>query len=168
MISRSSCATKRMKLIDIFRLAVEAACAGIRVLRGNADRTGIQVAHAHHHAAHGDQRRCGKAEFLRAQHARRSRRRGRSSACRRSPARTRLRRPFSHQRLMGFGQPDLPWQAGMMDGALRRGAGTAVIAGDQDDLRAGLGHARRRRCPRLPRETSLTEMRALRLAFFRS
>ena len=46
-----------------------------------------------------------------------------------------------HQFFLGLGQTDLPWHTGMMDGALRRGAGTAVIARDQDDLRAGLGYA---------------------------
>src|SRR5439155_20422996 len=36
-----------------------------RVLRGNANRTGIQVADPHHDTAHRNQRRRGKTEFFR-------------------------------------------------------------------------------------------------------
>ena len=42
-------------------------CAQRRVLRGDADRAGVQVALAHHDAAHGDQRHGGKTELLGAQ-----------------------------------------------------------------------------------------------------
>ena len=42
---------------------------------------------------------------------------------------------------MGLGQAQLPGQAGVVDGRAGRRAGAAVVAGDQDDLRAGLGHA---------------------------
>ena len=50
---------------DVLRLALEAR-AQHGVLRGDADRAGVQVALAHHDAAHGDERRGGKAEFFRA------------------------------------------------------------------------------------------------------
>ena len=36
------------------------------ILRGHADRAGVEMADAHHDAAQGDKRRGGKAEFLRA------------------------------------------------------------------------------------------------------
>ena len=35
-----------------------------RILRGHARRAGVEMAHAHHDAADGDQRRGGEAEFL--------------------------------------------------------------------------------------------------------
>ena len=63
MISRSSSAMKRMKLIDVLRLAGE-LLAQPRILRGDAGRAGVQVADAHHDAARGDERRGGEAEFL--------------------------------------------------------------------------------------------------------
>ncbi len=34
------------------------------ILRRDAHRAGVQVAHAHHHAAHDDERRSREAEFL--------------------------------------------------------------------------------------------------------
>ncbi|HUC30584.1 MAG TPA: hypothetical protein VMR80_13390, partial [Candidatus Acidoferrum sp.] len=37
------------------------------ILRGNADRTSIEMALAHHDAAHRDQRRRGETEFFRAE-----------------------------------------------------------------------------------------------------
>ncbi|MNM77887.1 hypothetical protein D3C81_897620 [compost metagenome] len=46
-----------------------------------------------------------------------------------------------HQGLLGFGQPQLPGGAGILDRAQRAGAGTAVIARDGDEVRVGLGHA---------------------------
>ena len=41
-----------------------------RILRGNAHRTGIEVALAHHDAAHGNQRRRRKSKFLSTQERR--------------------------------------------------------------------------------------------------
>ena len=38
--------------------------AQARILRGHTRRAGVEVAHAHHDAAHGHQRRGGEAEFL--------------------------------------------------------------------------------------------------------
>ena len=55
--------------------------------------------------------------------------------------RTRLRRPFMIKRLVCLGHAQLPGQACVVDGVAGRRAGAAVIAGDQDDLGAGLGHA---------------------------
>ena len=63
MISRTSCAMNFMKFT---------ACSGSpvkflrksRVLRGDADRAGVQMADAHHDAAERHERRGGEAEFL--------------------------------------------------------------------------------------------------------
>ena len=46
------------------------------------------------------------------------------------------------EHLMGLGQADLPRQAGVLDRGLGRGARAAVVAGDQDGVSLGLGHAR--------------------------
>ena len=67
---------------DVLGLAGEAR-AQLRILRGDADRAGVEVAVAHHDAAQRDQRRGGEAELLGAEQRARSRRRGRSSAGRR-------------------------------------------------------------------------------------
>ena len=48
---------------DVLGLADE-ALAQHRVLRGDADRAGVEMALAHHDAAGGDQRRGGEAEFV--------------------------------------------------------------------------------------------------------
>ena len=42
---------------------------------------------------------------------------------------------------MGFDDAKLPWQTGMMDGAVRRCAGAAVTGGNQDDRSTCLGDA---------------------------
>ena len=53
----------------------------------------------------------------------------------------RERRPVQHQRLLGFGEADLPRAAGMLDRGQRRGAGAAFVAGDGDVVGARLGDA---------------------------
>ena len=58
---------------------------------------------------------------------------------------TRSRRPGQQQRLLRLGQAQLPRRAGVLERVQRRGAGTAVVAGDQDDVGLGLGHAGRDR-----------------------
>ena len=54
----------------------------------------------------------------------------------------RLRRSFMHQHLVRLGQAELPGNAGVLDRSLRAGAGAAVVAADQDDVRLALGDAR--------------------------
>ena len=48
---------------DMLGLALE-ALAQFRILRGNADRAGVEMALAHHDAARGNQRRRGKANLI--------------------------------------------------------------------------------------------------------
>jgi hypothetical protein len=43
--------------------------------------------------------------------------------------------------LLGFRQAEFPWQAGMLDGTERRGAGAAGVAGDEDHVSVRLGYA---------------------------
>ena len=56
MISRTSSATKKKKLMTCSGCAGELR-AQLRILRGDADRAGVEVALAHHDAAERDQRR---------------------------------------------------------------------------------------------------------------
>ncbi len=57
------------KVYDIFRFAVK-TFPQLRILRRDARRAGVQVADAHHHAAHRHKRRCRKTKFLRAEQRR--------------------------------------------------------------------------------------------------
>ena len=50
-----------------------------------------------------------------------------------------------HERLLRLGQADLPRDAGGLQRGERRGAGAALVAGDQDVVGVGLRHARRHR-----------------------
>ena len=47
------------------------------------------------------------------------------------------------QNLLGFGEAEFPGKAGVLDGAERRSAGAAGVAGDEHDIGVGLGDARR-------------------------
>ena len=124
---------------DMFRLSLKAA-PQTGVLCGDADRTGIQVADAHHHAAHGDERTGGEAELLRPQQG------GDRHIASAHQLAIRLQtdtaaQPVAYELILRLGKSQLPWQTGMVDRALRCSARPAVITGDQDDLRTGLGHA---------------------------
>ena len=46
------------------------------------------------------------------------------------------------QDLLGFGKAEFPGQAGVLDGAERRSAGAAGVAGDENDVGVGFGDAR--------------------------
>ena len=116
------------------------ALAQHRVLRGDADRAGVQVALAHHDAAGGDQRRGGEAELVGAeQRAHHHVAPGAQAAIdlhRDAPAQR-----VEHQCLLRLGQPDLPRRAGMGQRGQRAGAGAALEAGDRHVIGARLGDA---------------------------
>ena len=91
---------------DVLGLADE-ALAQHRVLRGDADRTGVEVAHPHHHAAGGDQWRGREAELVGAeQRADHDVAAGAQSAV--DLHGDAAAQPVRHQRLVRFGKPDLP------------------------------------------------------------
>ena len=97
------------------------------------------MADAHHDAAQGHQRRGGKAELLGPQQGGD----GHIAAGLQltvdlddDPA----AQVVQHQGLVGFGQAELPGEAGMLDAGERRCAGAAVIAADQHHIGMGLGH----------------------------
>ena len=124
----------------VFGLALEAG-AQLRLLGRDARGTAVQIAYAHHHAAHGDQRRSSEPEFLRAKQ------RGYGHV----PPRHELAVGFQHdtapqavehKRLLRLGQTHFPGQARMANGGARAGAGAAVVSADENHIRATLGHAR--------------------------
>ena len=124
---------------DVLGLAAE-ALAQHRVLGGDPDRTGVEMALAHHDAAGGDQRRGGEAELVGAKQ------RADDHVAAGAQAAVDLHgdapaQPVGDQRLVGFGEPDLPRRAGMLDRGERRGAGAALEAGDGDVIGARLRYA---------------------------
>ena len=102
------------------------------------------MADPHHHAAGYDQRRRGEAVLLGAEQG------GDHDV----PAGLELAvdlhddpvaQAVEQERLLGLGEPELPWRARVLETGQRRGAGAAVVTGDQDDVRVRLGHPGRDR-----------------------
>ena len=88
------------------------ALAQLGVLRGDADRARVQVAGAHHHAAHGDQRRGGEAHLVGAEQ------RGDHDVAARLQLAVGLHpdaraQVVQHERLLRLREPDLPRHAGV-------------------------------------------------------
>ena len=122
---------------DVLGLAGKAS-AQDRILSGNAHRARVQVALAHHDAAHGDERRGGKAELFSAQQ------RGDDDVAAGLQLAVGLHldaaaQIVEQQNLLRFREAELPGQAGVLDGAERGSAGAAVVAGDEHDVGMGLG-----------------------------
>ena len=125
---------------DVFGLAGE-ALAQDRVLGGDADGAGVEVALAHHDAAHGDERRGGEAEFLSAEKG------GDDDVAAGLEFAVGLdldaaAKIVEQQDLLGFGEAEFPGKAGVLDGTERGCAGSASVAGDEDDVGVGFGYAR--------------------------
>ena len=150
---------------DVLGLALE-ALAQHRVLRRDADRAGVEVALAHHDAAGRDQRRGREAELVGAeQRADHDVAAGADAAVdlhRDAPA-----QPVGDERLVGFGEADLPRGAGMLDRGERRSAGAAFEARDGDVIGARLGDAGRDRAD-ADLGDELHRDAAVGLTFFRS
>ena len=104
--------------------------------------TGVDVALAGHRAAHRDQRRGAEAVALRAEQ-----RRDHHVASGLEPAvgphLDPVPQPVAHQGRLRLRQPQLPGRAGVLDGGERRGAGAAVVPGDEHVVGVRLRHARR-------------------------
>ena len=118
-----------------------------RVLRGDADRAGVQMALPHHHAAHGDQGGRGEAVFLGAQAG------GDDDVAAGLELAVGLEpdpasQAVANQGLLGLGQAQLPGNARVADARERRGAGAAAIAADENPVGVSLGDARWRWFPR--------------------
>src|SRR5262249_27490746 len=128
---------------DVLGLANE-ALAQHRVLRGDADRTGVEVALAHHDAAGCDQRRGREAELVGAEQ------RADNHVAPGTDAAVDLHRDTAaqmvgDQRLVRLGKPDLPGRAGMLDRCERGSAGAAFEACDGHVVGTRLRYAGRDR-----------------------
>ena len=124
---------------DMLGLAGE-ALAQHRILRGDADRAGVEVALAHHDAAFDHQRRGGETEFVGAeQRADDDVAAGLHLAV--DLDADAAAQAVQHQRLLRFGQTEFPRRAGMLDRRDRARAGAAVEAGDHHVIGLGLGDA---------------------------
>ncbi|MPM44999.1 hypothetical protein SDC9_91684 [bioreactor metagenome] len=129
---------KTHQIDDIFRLSREPR-AQRGILRRNADRAGIQVANAHHHAADGDERQRCKAELLRAEQ------RGDGdvlaghelSVCFHADTSAQA---VCNQCLVRLRKAKFPGQPRMLNARARARACSSVVAGDQDDVRSPLCH----------------------------
>ena len=123
---------------DVFRLAGEAR-AQDGVLRGDADRTGVQVAFAHHDAAGRDQWPGCETELVGAkQRAHHHIASGAQAAV--DLHRNASAQAVQHQRLLGFGQADFPRRASMGQRGQRRGTGAALEPRDRHMIGPRLGH----------------------------
>ena len=125
---------------DVLGLAGE-PLAQHRVLGGDADRAGVQVADAHHDAAGDDQRRGREAELLGAEQ------RGDDDVAAGLELAVGLHddpvaQAVEQQRLLGLGEAELPGAARVLERGERGGARAAVVAGDQDDVGVRLGDTR--------------------------
>ena len=114
--------------------------AQLFVLRGDADRAGIQVALAHVDAAERDERGGAEVELLRAEDG------GVDDIVAGAHAaigaeHDAVAQVVEQQHLLRFGDAELPGRAGVLDRGERRGARAAVVPGDEDDIGVRLGHA---------------------------
>ena len=131
------------EVLDELRLAVESR-SQFGVLGRHADRTGVEVADPHHDAARHHQRCGGEAVLLGAEQRRDDHVSGGAHAAVALHGDA-VPQSVEHQRLLGVGQPDLPRRAGVFEAGQRRGAGAAVVAGDQHDVGVRLGDTGRDR-----------------------
>ncbi len=116
------------------------ALAQVGALGADADRAGVGVALADQDAAHGDQRQGADAVLLGTEQG------GDDDVAAGLDAAVgaqgdAVAQPVQGEDLVDLGQAHLPGRAGIFDRGLRRGAGAADMAGDQDHVGLGLGDA---------------------------
>jgi len=124
---------------DMIRFAGE-TLAQARILRGDADGAGVQMADPHHDAAGRDEWARGETKFLRTQ----QRRNRDVSAGFQLPIRFQNDSPaqiIQHQHLLCFRKPQFPRNPGMPNRTDRRSARASIVAADEDYIRMRLGHA---------------------------
>ncbi len=119
----------KMKIGDqVLRFSNE-ALPEFRILGGNTNRTGIQMAFAHHDTAQGNQRCGGKAEFLGTQ----------QSGIYHIPAGFQLAvrlqdnpvaQVIDHKGLLNFRNTEFHGQSGIFDGTGRTGPGSSFTSAD--------------------------------------
>ncbi len=118
------------------------ALAQHRVLRRDADRAGVEVADAHHDAAGHHERSAREAVLLGTEQRRHD-----DVAAGLELAvglhDDAVAQAVEQQRLLGLGQAELPRTTRVLERGQRRGAGAAVVPGDQHDVGVRLGDTRR-------------------------
>ena len=123
----------------MLRNAREALAQGF-LLGGHPHWAIVGVTNPGHDAALGDHRHRTKAVFLGAQQGRNHH----IPACFKAaigPQQHPIAQAVLEQAAMDLGETQLPGAAGVFDRTERRGAGTAVVAGNLDHIGIGLGHA---------------------------
>jgi hypothetical protein len=112
-ISRTSLATKKKKLMTCSGVPLK-RLRSTGILGRDANRTGVEVALAHHDAAGCNQRRGREAELVGTEQSADDHvAAGLETAIDlQRDARTKA---VEHQRLLGFGKTDFPWRAGMLE-----------------------------------------------------
>ena len=128
------------KIFDMLRLAAE-FFAQLRILCGNADRAGVEVAHTHHDATHHHERRRREAVFLRAHEG------GDHHIAAGLHLTVHLHHNavaqfILHQHLLRLGQSQFPGQTGVLERGQRARARASIKAGDKHHVGMSLGHAR--------------------------
>ena len=123
---------KAHKVDDIFGFSAE-PFAKLRILCGNSYRAGIQVAHPHHHTAHGHKGCCSKSKLFCPQHRCNSdiTATHQFSICFNTDF---VAQTVHQQGLMGFCQAQLPGKSGIVNGTSRCCSSTSIISGNQDHL----------------------------------
>ena len=122
----------------MFRFSRE-AFAQFWILGRDPDRAGVQVALAHHQAALDDQGGGGKAEFVCAEKCRNNDiATGTQTAI--GLYRDASSKIIQGQRLLGFGQSDLPWEPGVLDRRDWAGPGSTIISGNGHVIRVSFGY----------------------------
>ena len=105
----------------------------LRILGGNTNWTGVQVADAHHDAALNHQRSGSKTKLLSTQqHRDHDITTGLELAI--ALHADAVAQPVEHQGLLGFSEPQLPRTAGVLEAGQWRGTSAAIVAGDQHDV----------------------------------
>jgi hypothetical protein len=115
---------------DHFGRALEFG-AEFRIGGGDADRAGVEVALADIDAAHGDHGGGAEVELLGAEDG------GDDDVLAVADAAVgaegdAVAEVVDEQRLLGLGEAEFPGRAGVFGGGKRRGAGAAIVAGDED------------------------------------
>ena len=123
----------------MLRFAVE-AFSEFRILCGNTDRTSVEMALAHHHAAFHNQRSSCKTEFIGAQ----QRTDHDVTSCLNLAVNLNsdaISQIIDHQGLLSFRKPLFPRRTGKLDRRKRRSTGSAVMTGNDDVVRFCFGNA---------------------------
>ncbi len=125
---------------DVFRRALVLGAKGL-VLTGDTDGAGVEMALADVDAAGGDERRRAEVEFLRAHHGGHEDIEAGLHAAVGAQSHA-IAEAVEEQDLVRLGEAEFPRAARILNGGERRGAGAAVVPGNQDDVGIGFGHAR--------------------------